>query len=219
MHDRPELTLRTIGSYLDTTRETETLLVIVDSGSGPDTRDLLDRMAMANMLVRRFDANVYPGRACNHGWEHALALAPDITHLHRSDNDVEYQAGWADEVEAAFTDPTLGQLGLLEERYEQGAPNVGGNSVISRDLWAAGLRWDETAWAPGIQEDGRMSTAVRAAGRTVSRVGRECVRHLGWDFDAYPGYYRASAAARGLDEAWLRDHFDRMRSLCPAAAA
>lgn len=219
VHDRLELTLRTIGSYLETTREVEKLLVIVDSGSGGETFEALCGLAHANMLVRRFDQNVYPGRACNHGWEHALRLAPDITHLHRSDNDVEYLPGWVDVVAEAFrNDSGIGQLGLLEERFEQGCFNVGGNSVIRRDLWDAGVRWDETPWGENsagaaLNEDALLSAEVARRGYRIGRVQTECVRHLGWDFDAYPDYYAETSRVRGYQEHWIRDHFDRMRAL------
>lgn len=219
VHDRPELTERTIGSYLATTTETPKLLVAYDSGSNPETAWALEAWRRAGAFVIRSDENVYPGRGCNEAWTHALNLADDVTLLHRSDNDVEYQPGWWEHVVERFEDdPRLGQLGLLEERFEQGCFNVGGNCVLRRELWDGGLRWDETRWGENpagaaLNEDALMSSAVAAAGYQVGRVSRECVVHLGWDFDDYPGYYEASARVRGYDPDWLRGHFDRMRAL------
>lgn len=208
-HDRLELTRRTIISYLNTV-DLEYRLVVVDNASSDGTREMLRDLDEIDELIL-LDRNVYPGAACNLGWLAAATWGADL--LHRSDNDVEYRPGWCDEVERSFEDLSLGQLGLLEERYEAGCGSVGGNCVLRRELWDAGLRWDATPWGPGVQEDSRMSAAVRAMGYEVARVGRDCVRHLGWEFDAYSGYYAASCAARGLDEGWLRTHFDRMRAL------
>lgn len=228
-HDRLELTKRTVESYLDTV----TLpfhLQIYNNGSTDDTAAWISEIVISPEWERWGNIvwatnqrlNRYPGAACNDGWTNLLVSESfygwdPATHLHRSDNDVEYQPGWCDEIASRFLeDPKLGQLGLMEERFEQGCFNVGGNSVIRRDLWDAGLRWDESVWrdngagSPGVNEDRLMSGEIARRGQRVARVQTECIRHLGWDFDAYPDYYARTARERGYQPEQLRAIFEEM---------
>lgn len=221
-HDRLELTQRAVASYLATVTVPH-ILIVIDSGSTDGTYDWLRKTAIngpRRFVWMRFDGNLYPGKACNEGWaiglgEQMIGYDPeftleDATHLHSSDNDVEYLPGWCDEIADRFAnDYALGQLGLLEEKYEQGCANVGNNCVIPRRLWDAGLRWPEQPWHGEIE----MSARIQGDGWSVERVRREVLIHHGWDWDAYPDYYAAVAREKGLDPEWVHGHFDRMRSL------
>lgn len=172
-YDRPEAIKRSLASYLETVSNPFSL-VVADNGSEKELREWL--CAQSEFSVVCLDRNYYPGYACNRGWE----LAPlDADFLHRADNDFIYREGWCDEIEERFQDPQLGQLGLLTARVEgTGCPNVGGNCVIRRSLWDAGLRYDERPWTelePGMSEDSFMSPSVTRMGFTWMRAQRECI--------------------------------------------
>lgn len=216
-HGRLELTKVTVRSYRETVSVPH-VLVAADNASDDATREWLDYALERKWLdaLVLFDDNRYPGAAVNHVWANGLELlAPDATHVHRSDNDVLYLPGWCEEVERAFARAgAVGQVGLMLEKYEAGATNVGGNSVIDRRVLDAGVRWREEPWpqlAGAATEDTYYSHDVTQAGFRVARVERESIRHLGWDFDEYPDYYRRTAAERELDERQLRSIFDEMR--------
>ena len=250
-HNRVELTRRCVESYLATVTVPH-VLIVVDNGSTDGTLAWLDETAREEprrFFWFSFGGNLYPGRACNDGWEAGLGdpigydpdfTLEDATHLHRSDNDVEFLPGWCDSVARALEtacpdcagdgcewcgdtgfvfDPNIGQLGLLEEKYERGAQNVGGNCIIRRELWDAGLRYREQPWhdLPGDvnkpTEDCYLSLDILARGYRVERVRREVIVHHGWDWDAYPDYYEQSARVRGMDPVWLRQHFEHMKAL------
>ncbi|HUX70783.1 MAG TPA: hypothetical protein VMV41_09760 [Cellulomonadaceae bacterium] len=235
-HDRLELTRRTVASYLATVTVPH-LLVVIDNASTDGTADWLRDLDRGNeaesLVVLPFDVNAYPGVACNNGWRLGLDLGFDPTVLHRSDNDVEYQPGWCDEVEACFDAfPDLGQLGLLD-MHDEGLmpvtkcrdgvtinvawPNVGGNCVIRRELWDAGLRFDERTW-PEFQgretrhsmpnEDAIMSEHVVRMGWRHAHVTSRIAVHLGHDWEQYPDYYSRTAVERGFTPDQLKQHFD-----------
>ena len=169
-HNRLELTKQVIESYLETVTIPHTLWV-VDNASTDGTREwLLDNYDYGLSLLKE---NRYPGYSANLGF----SLAPsDATLLHRADNDFAFREGWSEQVVRAFKNPKLGQLGLRtddEETDSSGpvASNVGGCCVIRRELWNAGLRYDERTWpefreqvGPGITEDSFMSSAVEQMG-------------------------------------------------------
>jgi hypothetical protein len=191
-------------------------LVIVDSASTEhETIEYLRQLQNEGRYVIWIPRNVYPGAACNEGWALADTMvkwtSADETFMHRSDNDVEYLPGWCEEVERCFEDGKVGQVGLMLSKFEVGAANVGGNCLIRRSLWDANLWWDEEPWKPGCQEDGWMSLLVEKYGYKVKRVERECIKHLGWDYDSYPDYYDRSADERGLERQQLRDIFEDMK--------
>lgn len=227
-HNRLELTKRCVESYLATVTVPH-VLVVVDNASSDETAAWLapnEAHRCPHLGEQVFalinDENLYPGAACNLGWLVGLNLwhaLPDANVLHRSDNDVEYLPGWCKELERCFVEMgNVGQVGLLEHRYEEGCSNVGGNSAILRKLWDAGARWDEVPWggrpgAPALNEDALMSAEIRRRGYRVARVGRETIVHHGWDWDAYPDYYAQTCIDRGYDPADIRAHFDRMRTL------
>lgn len=151
---------------LDAIKSTITVphfLVIVDNGSTDGTVEWLRKEGPQDMLILN-PKNLYPGRACNMGWEMGLKQF-DATHLMRCDNDMDFAPGWDKEVEAYFEAmPPLGQLGLdvtaldtwnKDERWiteingksiNAWPGNVGGPCVIRREIWDMGARYDETPW-------------------------------------------------------------------------
>lgn len=212
--DRPEYTATTIQSWLDTCTENDSLIV-VDNASGPETRNDLLRTWHPCPVIEN-DKNLFPGAACNIGWHRGLTHG-DFDLLMRSDNDIEYLPGWRDEVEAAFEHhPTLGQLGILNlwEDYGGNQPvnpwqenghtlNVdqftGGNCVIRRQLWDAGLRWQSGPWRPGPNEDTQMTLDVQAMGYRCARVIPTIANNQSFHrYEDYPEYYTETARLRGL---------------------
>jgi glycosyltransferase involved in cell wall biosynthesis len=198
-YNRLELLERTLASYL----ETVTLpysLVVVDNCSTPDVIAWLWRSDLARPLEKiELAENLYPGFAANRGFE---AAPSEATLLHRSDNDMEYQPGWCEEVVERFDDPKLGQLGLrtLEEEGPQGA--VGGNAVIRRELYDAGLRYGEAPWSEVPFEDCQMSQKIHRMGYTWGRVHRPCALHIGIASSTDP-YYQQTFRDRHLSfAAW-----------------
>lgn len=200
-YNRLELTKQAIESYLDTVTVDHSLWV-VDNGSTDGTAEWL--MDEGNGLVNFCHClyeNKYPGFATNLGWKYARSS--DITHLHRADNDFAFLPGWCDEVQERFAEnPRLGQLGLRTDDEElHNGHNVGGNCVIRRELWDAGLRYDETPWPeikiPGYTEDSFMSPAVLELGWEWGRVQRPCIRPIGFESPDDP-YYQQTWADRGI---------------------
>jgi glycosyltransferase involved in cell wall biosynthesis len=192
--NRPELLKRTVESYL----ETVTLpysLIIVDNGS--DDTSWLARIDTP--LAVLLGENRYPGYAANHGFAYA---DEDVSFLHRSDSDMEYQPGWCEEVVERFQDPTLGQLGLRTLEEEGNHAAVGGNAVFRRELWDAGLRYDERPWTEVPFEDATMSRKVHRLGYRWDRVQRPCALHIGIASRDDP-YYQQTFADRGITfEQW-----------------
>ncbi len=191
-YDRFYATQLSIQSYLETVTVPFSL-TIMDNGSTDETVEWL--------LNSRFDAvllgeNKYPGFACNRGWERT----PDeATHLHRADNDWAYHPGWCDQVERAFRDPKVGQVGLRTQREEPVKWNVGGNNVIRRSLWDNGLRYDERPWTelpPGHSEDTYLSPAVEKMGYKWTRVRQPCIYGVSIESKDDDYYVRSYTARR-----------------------
>ncbi len=169
-------------------------LTIVDNGSQPDTTEWLEKHWPLSLIL--LGENKYPGFATNRGWE----WLPDAaTHLHRADNDWAYKPGWCDQVIAAFEDPKVGQVGLRTQREEPVDYNVGGNNVIRRELWDAGLRYDERPWPElpaGHSEDTYLSPAVVSMGYTWTRVKKPCIYGVSVESREDPYYIRSYTARR-----------------------
>ena len=189
-YNRLELTKRTIASYLETVTLPYTM-VIVDNASTDGTQDwLAENFTEYDLLFH----NRYPGFAANLGWGRA---PNDATHFHRSDNDIEYLPGWCDEVAERFTDERLWQLGLrtIEEEGPHGA--VGGNCVIAREAWDAGIRYGEQSWHQVPFEDAKLSDKILRNGRIWARVEKPCIVHIGLANRDDP-YYQETFSVRKI---------------------
>ena len=214
-HDRAALLRKTVESYIATTTVPHALVIVDSASTDHETIEYLRQLQNEGHYVVWVPTNVYPGAACNEGWALANIMvkwtSADETFMHRSDSDVEYLPGWTDEVERCLS-ADVGQLGLMVEKYETPAANVGGNCVLRGQLWREGLRWNETPWKPGCQEDVWMSQSVQNLGYKVARVENECIIHHGWDYGAYESYYDRSADLRGYRREKLRDIFEDMKT-------
>lgn len=196
-YQRLALLQRTLESYWETVSLPHSL-VVVDNHSDDDVRRWLETIDDTVIFLER---NYYPGYAANRGWEFLLDEHPDATLLHRSDNDMEYQPGWCEEVVEQMRDDRVWQVGLrtVEEEGPQGA--VGGNSVLRRAAWDAGLRYGEAPWNEVAFEDGHLSNAIMASGHSWVRVLRPCALHVGHHTpadDAADPYYGETMRVRGL---------------------
>lgn len=205
-HNRLAYTKRTVESWLATVGP-DARLVIVDNASTDGTQEYLRSLTGCAVLFNA--TNLYPGAACNRGWDFGLATgSADL--LHRSDNDIEYLPGWREEVERQFADfPELALLGVLnlhEDGQPEGegilpVPRVGGNVVMPARLFQGGLRWREGPWTPGNDEDGPMSWAAAKQG-WVARLRRTVANNIAFNgFWQYPDYYRETARVRGIADA------------------
>jgi len=199
-YQRLDLTREAVASYLETVSVPHTLIV-VDNGSSQDVTDwILDNSSSFHYLL--LGENMYPGFACNRGFERAPGNA---SVLHRADNDWEFLPGWCDEVAERFAaNPRLGQVGLRTDEQElHNGHNVGGNCAFRRQLWDEGLRWDERPWPKiktmGYTEDSFMSPEVNNMGWEWGRVERPCIRSLA-DENPHDDYYIKSWKDRGILE-------------------
>lgn len=191
-YNRPGLLDRTLTSYLNTVTLPHTL-VVVDNGSDQETLDYL--YAHSGYTLMPLGENRYPGYATNFGWG---MNAGGHQLLHRSDNDVEYLPGWCEEIIRMLeTHHEVGQLGLrtLEEEGPHAA--VGGNCVIRRELFDAGVRYRDEPWGAVVHEDGYLAQEVTASGWAWARAERPCIVHLG-EADMDDAYYQESFRVRGL---------------------
>lgn len=199
-HNRLELTKRAIESYLETVTVPFSFIVVDNhstDGTYPWLVDQFENHWGNETAFLALEKNFYPGYATNAGWEKAPENA---THLHRADNDFIFLPGWCEEVERRFRNQKIGQVGLRTLEEEGDFPNVGGNCVIRRELWDAGLRYVETPWPelpPGYSEDSYFSPAVEAMGWHWTRVRRPCIRSIE-TVDAEDPYYQRSWGARHL---------------------
>jgi glycosyltransferase involved in cell wall biosynthesis len=165
-YKRKELTKETLEHYLDTVSMPYSL-VIVDNGSPPDTVEWLSSLDVPVLFLNH---NYYPGYATNRGWE---KMPPQTTLLHRLDNDIFLLPGWCENVIECFENPIVGQYGfhgegdmewlISQNLYPSGKRGwtVGGNCVISREIYNKGLRYSERPWtAGGILEDTQLTLDV-----------------------------------------------------------
>lgn len=205
-YNRLELTKRAIESYLETVSVPHTF-VMVDNGSTDGTVEWL--MPRYGGWLVTSEVNHYPGKATNVGWSFVDGEneSSDATHLHRADNDFVFLPGWCEEVERMFQNERLGQLGLRTDKEELNVlTNTGGNCVISRKIWDAGVRWDERPWpqlrdevGAGWTEDSLMSKAIRQAGFKWDRVERPCIQPISEE-SIDDEYYKRTWADRGINQ-------------------
>jgi glycosyltransferase involved in cell wall biosynthesis len=195
-YNRLHLTEQAIDTYLNTVSVPFTY-VVMDNCSDDGTKEWLNTW---DHPYESFTRNMYPGFACNRGWERA---PDDATHLHRADNDFVFRSGWCKEVERCFVEnPMLGQLGMrTNEQEDWNGHNVGGNNIIRRELWDAGLRYDERPWPEiktvGYSEDSFMSPAVARMGWEWGRVEKVCIQPIGEE-SPDDDYYKKSWADRKI---------------------
>lgn len=220
-HNRLEYSKRTLKALKDTIKVPH-YLVIVDNASTDGTKDWLGQMEMSadkGPIIIFNPDNYYPGKACNIGWKEGLKLYPDFTHLMRLDNDMHFELGWDIKAEQYFKKiDRLGQLGLDFDGGENKVPQfynglglvewpgcVGGPCIIRREIWDAGIRYDETPWEGSrskVQEDSRFSRRIKDDGWLVGHMDTR----LSWTFATknnwkqYPEYYRKTMYDRGYDE-------------------
>jgi glycosyltransferase involved in cell wall biosynthesis len=201
-YNRLELTKQAVESYLNTVTGPFSL-TIVDNGSTDGTEDwLMEPEIEFGVEIVLLEQNMYPGYATNRGWETA---PPDTVLLHRADNDFVFLPGWETHVRLMFSaNPELGQLGLRTDDEElHNEHNVGGNCVIRKEVWDAGLRYDERTWpaisekVPGYTEDSFLSPKVRKMGWEWGRVTQPCIRSISFE-DPEDPYYQQTWTDRGM---------------------
>lgn len=202
-HNRLELTIRALTSYLETVTLPFSVMIVDNASSDGTTLWALSHAEDFEAIL--LPENLYPGYACNRGFEVAPA---DATLLHRADNDFIFLPGWCDEVARKLEESRrrpLGQLGLRTDAEEMNvSTNVGGNCIIMRDVWDEGARWDERPWpqladeiGPGWTEDSLMSKTVRSFGRRWDRVDNPCIQPISTE-DPNDPYYQQTWADRRI---------------------
>lgn len=226
-YNRLEYTKKTLKNLWDNTSDDcDYFLVVSDNASTDGTKEYLkelQRRGRLNMVIINPE-NYYPGKACNIGWTEALKIY-DATHLMRLDNDMQLTRDWDKRVEEYFKAiPELGQLGLEHEAIETPQADsqlriingfgvnewpgcVGGPAVIRKKLWDDGVRYDETPWyklhenTPAMQEDSKMSQAIKAKGYLVGHAQEELGRTFATreNWKDYPEYYKKTMNERGYE--------------------
>jgi hypothetical protein len=220
-YNRLDYTKKCVESYLDTI-STPFELVIVDNNSTDQTKDWLSLISEDedNIHVIFNPENYFPGAACNIGWSFLTSHSTDLTHLHRSDNDVEYLPGWSDYCIRSFAAvPHMGQFGILTAEQSgwlgvewdpqpygdvilsfQGSANIGGNSVIPIDLWQAGVRYREIPWQPGANEDWFFSMDIKQYMPWLFVAGEKIALNQSLDqASKYPEYTEYVSDIRGYN--------------------
>ncbi len=218
-HNRFALTKLTVESYLNSTSQEHTL-VVVDNDSTDGTKEYLQSIKDIDLLILN-NKNMYPGAACNLGWSEGLQINPDAQFLHRSDNDIFYQLNWDFYSYIVMEDiPNLGQFGILDLKDQhfpgqsplherQGDiysvnifyPNVGGNHVTRKKLWDQGLRHAEQSWDTVGDEDVRFSQDLVNLGYIHGHSTEHIATHLGvwwghYQEKDYREYYRRTYIQR-----------------------
>lgn len=216
-HNRLEYTKRTLESLRDTLQVPH-FIVAVDNASTDGTQSWLYKKAKVNYLIEN-ETNLYPGAATNQGWAKGIDLYPQATHLMRCDNDMHFEPGWDLKAKEYFQKiDRLGQLGLDFDGGENKTPEfyngmgliewpgcVGGPSIIRREIYDNGARYDETPWEGSrsrVQEDSRFSRKLKDDGWLVGHMDTR----LSWTFAnkknwwKFPEYYKKTMYDRAYDE-------------------
>lgn len=219
-HNRLDYTKRTVRSLL-ATLEVPYFLIVVDNNSSDGTQDYIKSLKKRG----RIDAfilnptNDYPGKATNTGWRLITREYPDVTHLMRCDNDMQFERGWDKRAEEYFkTIDRLGQLGLDFDGGENKTPRyyngmgivewpgcVGGPNIVRRTIFDSGNRYDETPWEGSrsrLQEDSKFSKQLKNEGWLVGhmdeRLSYTFADESNWS--DFPEYYKKTMFDRGYDE-------------------
>lgn len=228
-YNRLEYTKRTLQSLKDTI-SVPYCLIVVDNGSTDGTIDWLKELPdfmdkHDDIGVNLNGANLYPGRACNIGWNAGIYYDP--THLMRLDNDMEFEPDWDKKAEEYFEEiPQLGQLGLDhsaldtfngDARYFTSGftvavnawpGNVGGPCIIRREVYDKGARYDETPWQDlredptkmiTPQEDVKFSLSMHNYGYIYGHPTKKLATTFADESNRsdYPEYYKQTFKERG----------------------
>ncbi|MFY9933753.1 MAG: glycosyltransferase family A protein [Streptosporangiaceae bacterium] len=238
--NRPHMLHRTLRSYRETTRSPAELIV-VDNGSGRETRTLIESAESAGVI----DTAIF--LPANEG---GLALnypTPFLrgSYVHYSENDVEYRPHWDAAMLAKFEAfPSLGQLSpfapkpevdigevWVEHRGQLATSSgqnvfvtnagVGTTSIIRRQVLEHGARWTnieagEWRWP----NDASFSSQVRKNGFAVAWNDKYVAANLGHnisEFEQNLPYYLAGYAAKrwvgvgGLERRLLSAGYELVR--------
>lgn len=219
-YNRLAYTKRTLRDLWDTL-EQPYYLVVVDNNSTDGTKEYLKTLLKRNRIDKLIlnPDNYYPGKATNIAWAEGLKEYPQATHLARIDNDMHFEKGWDVRAEQYFnTIDRLGQLGLDFDGGENKVPQfyngmgliefpgcVGGPSMIRKEVYDAGIRYDEDRWEGSnskLQEDSRFSRKVKDDGWLVGHMDER----LSWTFATKENwhenvdYYMKTMRDRGYTE-------------------
>lgn len=216
-HNRLAYSKRTLDS-LFATIEVPYYLIVVDNASTDGTKKFLTGPNGIDEVILN-PKNYYPGKATNIGWARGIKRYPEATHLIRLDNDMEFVKGWDARATEYFEKiDRLGQLGLDFDGGENKVPEyyngmglvewpgcVGGPSIIRREVYDAGHRYDESVWDGSrsrLQEDARFSRKLKEDGWLVghmdTRMSYTFANRDNWK--DYPEYYLKTMYDRGYDD-------------------
>ena len=194
--NRLEYTKKTLRGIWDTL-EMPYYLIVVDNNSTDGTQEYLKSLLKRGRIDKLIlnPENYYPGKATNIAWAEGLQEYPQADFLVRLDNDMHFEKGWDFKAEEYFkTIDRLGQLGLDFDGGENKTPAfyngmglvewpgcVGGCCIIRKEVYDAGIRYDEDKWEGSgskLQEDSRFSRKVKADGWLVGHMDER----LSWTF-------------------------------------
>ncbi len=233
-HDRFALTMATLAS-LRANFAGAIELIVVDSGSGDETRRIGRYVRGAHVL--RFEENIGFLHGCNAALR--LASAEAVLYLN---NDVELGPGAVDAALARLLDATIGAVGGKLIRAHGALQEAG--SIVWRDGSTAGYLRDasplapeanfvrdvdycsaafllarsallrdlggfDEAFAPGYYEDADLCLRMREAGHRVVYDPAVVVRHL--EHGSADDVAAAATAIAARREVFFRKHMNRLR--------
>ena len=227
--NRLDYTKKCIESYLNTIN-IPFQMTIVDNCSTDGTQDWLSTINNKNIHIIYNNANYFPGYACNIGWEYLMSHNSDITHLHRSDNDVLYLDEWASYAKKAFEAvDRLGQFGILTAEQSgwlgvewepqdvngvllscQHSANIGGNSIVPVDVWNSGVRYKALPWQPGANEDWFFSMDIKQYFYSLYVSGKTIALNQSFDqMERYPKYTEYVGKIRDYSDELIKQLYDK----------